>query len=73
MPYEITRGDITIRVTTEREFQVAIATLATMFSTPALPSTTSNGILDPAAADLLADETPTEPLEDRFFQTASNE
>jgi hypothetical protein len=73
MPFEITRGDITIRVSNERELQVALAALATLGPAPALPATTStNGGIDPAAAHLL-DETPTEPLEDRFFQSASNE
>src|SRR2546427_55508 len=64
-------GDITIRVNTERELQAALAALASVSGNPALPPPASNGGIDPVAANLL-DETPTEPLEDRFFQSAES-
>ncbi len=73
MPYEIRRGEITIRVTNEREFQVALAAVAGMdFGSPTpRPASANGGAGEPSESQLL--ETPTEPLEDRFFQNITNE
>lgn len=73
MPYEIRRGDITIRVMSDREFQVALAAVSAMDFGGGKATVRSNGAGETPEAQLLEEETPTEPLEDRFFQNITNE
>jgi hypothetical protein len=73
MPYEIRRGDITIRVTNDREFEFALNAVARMGVAGGKASAAPNGAGETPEAQLLDEETPTEPLEDRFFQNITNE
>ena len=73
MPYEIRRGDITIRVGSEREFEFALNAVARMGGAGGRTPVAANGAREATDAELLDEETPTEPLEDRFFQNITNE